>query len=137
MLKVMGLVLILTAAVGTGYSISRELSLREKNLRQYLMLIISLKGEIRYGNSSLAEAFQRTVPRLQGLFVSWQKNLQKSLARWKESLWNSFYVENILLKSKTCMLRQKNRSLYVPLETEWDIWTGRLKCGSWNYMKKS
>ena len=30
MLKVMGLVLILTAAVGTGYSISRELSLREK-----------------------------------------------------------------------------------------------------------
>ena len=66
MLKVMGLVLILTAAVGTGYSISKELSLREKNLRQYLMLIISLKGEIRYGNSSLAEAFQRTVPRLQG-----------------------------------------------------------------------
>ena len=79
MLKVTGLVLILTAAVGTGYSISRELSLREKNLRQYLMLIISLKGEIRYGNSSLAEAFQRTVPRLQGPFRELAEQLAKEL----------------------------------------------------------
>ena len=80
MLKVTGLVLILTAAVGTGYSISRELSLREKNLRQYLMLIISLKGEIRYGNSSLAEAFQRAVPRLQGPFRELAEKLAKATA---------------------------------------------------------
>lgn len=92
MLKVMGLVLILTAAVGTGYSISRELSLREKNLRQYLMLIISLKGEIRYGNSSLAEAFQRTVPRLQGPF----RELAEKLAKELDS------VEGITLEQLLC-----------------------------------
>lgn len=92
MLKVMGLVLILTAAVGTGYSISRELSLREKNLRQYLMLIISLKGEIRYGNSSLAEAFQRTVPRLQGSFRELAEKLAKELGS----------VEGITLEQLLC-----------------------------------
>ena len=57
--------MIILAGAGLGYSKSRELSKREKSLQQLLTLSICLKGEIRYGNSTLGEAFWGLAGRLQ------------------------------------------------------------------------
>ena len=53
MLKLVGAVLIIFASAGLGYLKSRELMLHEKNLEEFLQVILCLKGEIRCGNSSL------------------------------------------------------------------------------------
>ena len=64
MLKTAGLLLIIISGTGLGYSAGREYLLREKNLRQLFLLTVYLKGQIRYGNSSLAEAFEEISMRL-------------------------------------------------------------------------
>ena len=50
MLKLVGAVLIIFASAGLGYLKSRELMLHEKNLEEFLQVILCLKGEIRCGN---------------------------------------------------------------------------------------
>ena len=64
MLKAIGLMMIIAAGTGIGYSGSREYVLREKNLQQLLLMTVFLKGEIRCGNSSLADAFEELSVRL-------------------------------------------------------------------------
>lgn len=59
MLKLVGAVLIIFASAGLGYLKSRELMLHEKNLEEFLQVILCLKGEIRCGNSSLSDAALR------------------------------------------------------------------------------
>ena len=51
MLKLVGAVLIIFASAGLGYLKSRELMLHEKNLEEFLQVILCLKGEIRCGMS--------------------------------------------------------------------------------------
>lgn len=63
MLKLAGAVLIILASVGLGYSRSRELTRRERNLEEFLQVILCLKGEIRCGNSSLPDALKDTAHR--------------------------------------------------------------------------
>ena len=60
MLKLVGAVLIIFASAGLGYLKSRELMLHEKNLEEFLQVILCLKGEIRCGNSSLSDALRDT-----------------------------------------------------------------------------
>lgn len=68
MLKLAGAILIICASAGIGYSKCRELTLREKNLENFLQLLLCLKGEIRCGNSSLPEALRDTAGRCQGTY---------------------------------------------------------------------
>ena len=68
MLRMAGIILILLAGAGMGYAGSRELTMREKNLRQFLQLIIYLRGEIRCGCASLPEGFRETADRFSGRF---------------------------------------------------------------------
>ena len=75
MLKLAGIFLIFLASVGIGYSGSRELIIREKNLEAFLQLLLCLKGEIRCGNSSLPDAFRDTAHRCGGVY---QKFLEKA-----------------------------------------------------------
>ena len=44
MLKLVGAVLIIFASAGLGYLKSRELMLHEKNLEEFLQVILCLKG---------------------------------------------------------------------------------------------
>lgn len=68
MLKLIGAVLIILASVGIGYSKSRELTLRERNLEEFFRILVYLKGEIRCGNSSLPDALRDTAQRCQGVY---------------------------------------------------------------------
>ena len=68
MLKLVGAVLIIFASAGLGYLKSRELMLHEKNLEEFLQVILCLKGEIRGGNSSLSDALRDTACRCRGRY---------------------------------------------------------------------
>lgn len=68
MLKTAGIFLILLSGAGIGFSKSRELTLREKNLRQFLQLIVFLRGEIRCGSAPLPEAFREIAGKLPGIY---------------------------------------------------------------------
>lgn len=60
MLKAAGLLLMVAAGTGYGFSKSMELTRREQALRQFWQMAIYLKGEIRHGNASLYDAFMET-----------------------------------------------------------------------------
>ncbi len=87
MLKLAGAVLIILASAGMGYSRSRELTRRERNLEEFLQVILCLKGEIRCGNSSLPDALKDTAHRcpktyetfLNGAALSMESNTEESL----------------------------------------------------------
>ena len=66
--KLVGAVLIIFASAGLGYLKSRELMLHEKNLEEFLQVILCLKGEIRCGNSSLSDALRDTACRCRGRY---------------------------------------------------------------------
>lgn len=68
MLKNAGILLIILSGAGIGYSKSRELTLRERNLRQFLQMTVYLKGAIRCGCSSLPDAFSETAEKLPGIY---------------------------------------------------------------------
>lgn len=63
MLKFFGAVLILLASAGFGCSKSSEMIQREKELEQFLQIILCLKGEIRCGGGTLADTFRNTAYR--------------------------------------------------------------------------
>ena len=64
MLKSAGILLILLSGAGLGYSKSRELTFREKNLRIFLQMLTFLKC----GNLSLPEAFRETAGKLPEMY---------------------------------------------------------------------
>lgn len=56
--KLCGVLLILTSSFGIGYRLSKELSKRIEELLILKKIILMLRGEIKYGNSPLGEAFE-------------------------------------------------------------------------------
>ena len=57
MLRAVGAFLVFLASAGMGCQESRKLSEHIQALEDYLQVIICLKGEIRYGGSSLLGSF--------------------------------------------------------------------------------
>ena len=60
--------MILLSGAGLGFNKSRELGNRKKHLEMLMRMIILLKGEIRYGNTSLYDAFTGAAGKLDGKY---------------------------------------------------------------------
>ena len=60
MLRTVGLCVIVISGIGCGFAMSNELGRRKKMMEMILRMIILLRGEIRYGNKSLYDAFTET-----------------------------------------------------------------------------
>ena len=60
--------MILLSGAGLGFNKSRELGNRKKHLEMLMRMIILLKGEIRYGNKSLYDAFTGASGKLAGKY---------------------------------------------------------------------
>jgi stage III sporulation protein AB len=72
MQKLLGIILILFSAAGLGFGQGRLLTGQLKAREKLLQLTILLKGEIRYGNITLADAFlqvSRNFPDAYGTFL--------------------------------------------------------------------
>ena len=68
MLKTAGIFLILAAGTGLGYTKSKELTERERNLRAFMQSAAYLQGAVRCGNAGLSEAFRETGKRMEGVY---------------------------------------------------------------------
>lgn len=68
MLRTVGLCVIVISGVGCGFAMSNELGRRKKMMEMILRRIILLRGEIRYGNKSLYDAFTGASGKLEGKY---------------------------------------------------------------------
>lgn len=66
LIKTLGVIIILYAGTGMGISESRRIQERVMLLENMIRMLSLLKEEIRFGNISLKEAFQRTGRKMQG-----------------------------------------------------------------------
>ena len=57
--------MILVSGTGCGFALSSRLTRRKRNLEMILRMLILLKGEIRYGNTSLYDAFTGAAGKLE------------------------------------------------------------------------
>ena len=68
MLRTVGLCVIVISGIGCGFAMSNELGRRKKMMEMILRMIILLRGEIRYGNKSLYDAFTGASGKLEGKY---------------------------------------------------------------------
>ncbi len=83
MLKLAGICLILLSGAGLGFGQSYVLGCREKNLEQILRMTMLLRGEIRFGSSSLREAFRSVSHRMEEPFASFLRKLSLEMEEGK------------------------------------------------------
>ena len=84
MLRTVGLCVIVISGVGCGFAMSNELGRRKKMMEMILRMIILLRGEIRYGNKSLYDAFTGASGKLEGKY---REFLGQSSENRPESVW--------------------------------------------------
>lgn len=77
MLRAAGIFLILLGGTGLGFCKSREMSGRQKGLREFIQAAAYLKGAVRCGNTPLPDAFEETAGKLTGI----QKAFFQQVAR--------------------------------------------------------
>ena len=75
--------MILLSGAGLGFNKSRELGNRKKHLEMLMRMIILLKGEIRYGNTSLYDAFTGAAGKLEGKYREFFLNTAEEIKRKK------------------------------------------------------
>ena len=112
MLKLAGAILIIGASAGIGYSKCKELTLRERNLEDFLQLLMCLKGEIRCGNSSLPEALRDTASRCQGTYEAFFKGAASCMeANMEENLSVIFRKCTEKYLTETCLTNEEKRKI--------------------------
>ena len=79
MLKAVGVLLIFLASAGIGCQESRKLSEHIQALEDFLQVIVCLKGEIRYGGSSLPDAFRETAVHCPGCYDSFLQAISEKM----------------------------------------------------------
>ena len=91
MLRTVGLCVIVISGVGCGFAMSNELGRRKKMMEMILRMIILLRGEIRYGNKSLYDAFTGASGKLEGkyreFFILTAQKMKEKTENRPESVW--------------------------------------------------
>ena len=71
------------SGAGFGLALSGELSRRKRHLEKLLQMTILLKGEIRYGNTSLYDAFTGAAGKLEGKYREFFLNTAEEIKKKK------------------------------------------------------
>lgn len=91
MLKVIGICLLAAGCGGIGFYESMELTRHEELLKQVRQMMILLKGEIRYGNSSLCDVFEKLSERLGGELGKFLKEMAVQIQGQKRVCFSKIY----------------------------------------------
>ena len=83
MLRIIGLGMILVSGTGCGFALSSRLTRRKRNLEMILRMLILLKGEIRYGNTALDDAFTSAAGKLEGKYREFFLNTAEEIKKKK------------------------------------------------------
>lgn len=115
MLKIIGMILMVSAGIGYGYEKSMELTRREKTLETLHRMIILLKGEIRCGNASLADAFCEIGEKFTGEYQSFLKETAKEMQCMKGESFDVIFrrcAEQMLMYHK---ISEEEKECFVSL----------------------
>lgn len=115
MLKIMGIILILTGSVGLGFGKSCELSSREKALGNMILMVRCLKGEICCRHASLPDAFAGVSERMTGKYRKFLIKLSKELRESHGTRFGDIYQICAMETLKELPLSKKEWELFYSL----------------------
>ena len=118
MLKLIGAAVIIASTTWTGIEVSRRLSDRPAQLRQFKSALQALEAEIMYGHTPLNEASRRIASQLKhpvaSIFTIFADRLEEgettAAQAWENSL-RHLWKETALRKSELEILRQFGETL--------------------------
>ena len=117
-LKIIGSMIVVVASTGLGMYMSNICSLEIKQLKEFKKIIMHLKGEISYGNTSLPDAIKVIAKKEDGVFKDFLNGLDIELNTLQgvrfRCIWEKA-VEDTL--NKTC-ISLKNREMIKGLGRE-------------------
>ena len=121
MLRTVGLCVIVISGVGCGFAMSNELGRRKKMMEMILRMIILLRGEIRYGNKSLYDAFTGASGKLEGKYREFFiLTAQKMKEKTGDSFGTIFRESAGKCLDLDCLSQEERDRFY----SAWLSWTG-------------
>ena len=106
MLRAIGAFLVFFASAGMGCQESRKLSEHIQALEEFLQVIICLKGEIRYGGSSLPDAFRETAMHCSEGYAVFLKAWKTDRKKIREGLYAN--VQWNISEKMCCQQKKRN-----------------------------
>ena len=99
MLKMIGVLLVVTASTGLGFSVSRDLKLRIDQLHYLRKLMLMLQGEIKYVKAPLPEAFasigRRSREPFQAFFAGVAQDMDHCEGETFQEIWDRRIREDL------------------------------------------
>ena len=91
MLKLFGTILVIAACTGIGFNKSLEIADHEEMIKQIRHMVILLKGEIRYGNSSLFLIFHNIMGKTTGVLYEFLNTLTREMKLWDGCMFSQMF----------------------------------------------
>lgn len=108
LIKLFGIILILCSSSLIGFRLSRELEERILELSEIKKMIIMLRGEIKYGNSVLSEAFLSIGGRMKEPYGAFLLESQESMEQKKGQTFQEIWKEQVEKHLKKTTLSEKD-----------------------------
>ena len=110
--------MILLSGAGLGFNKSRELGNRKKHLEMLMRMIILLKGEIRYGNTSLYDAFTGAAGKLEGKYREFFLNTAEEIKIFRNCARASLDDQNFTREEKEKIFSLGERLGYLGMDMQ-------------------
>lgn len=113
MLKIIGALLVIMACSGMGFYEGMELTKHEDVMKQIRQMVLLLKGEIRYGNSSLFDVFDSVAGKIEEMPG---ELLRRMAAEMRKADRRAFFeiFEQCVEEEKLCgRMTEKERSRFL------------------------
>ncbi|MCX4269713.1 MAG: stage III sporulation protein AB [Lachnospiraceae bacterium] len=91
LIRILGIVVVLLASCGLGFRISYELSYRIEDLQQIKRVLVMLRGEIKYANTPLTEAWSSIAFRVPEPWKSFLKELTEAMEAYDGDTFASIF----------------------------------------------
>lgn len=113
MLKIIGVLIAAVGCSGIGFYESMELSKHEKTLKQVQQMLILLKGEIRYGNSSLCDVFDKISEKMEGDFKNFFQEMKQQFQKQQRIRFSEIYKESAKVTSVCKRMRTEEADQFI------------------------
>lgn len=115
LLKFLGIGLILASSCGVGFRLSEDFLKRVEDLKNLKKIIFMLRGEIKYNNSTMAEAFETIGNRVENSYKLFFKEAAKALNDLSGQTFMEIWKQMIERNLKDTKLNKKDMERFKSL----------------------
>lgn len=115
MQKSVGVLLIVFSCAGLGFGQSLRLTGRLRTLEMLMRMTLLLKGEIRFGNASLGDAFKEAGGKLKGPYGTFFREVSKELSSRGFRSFETVYRECAVHYIKLLGIEKEEEELFCSL----------------------